>query len=264
MILSRRNLVVSMAAGAGAQLASRHVSLAQGTPEAVPQAVEPGSSALAMPGYALARVRTLADASQTQAAVFPDVMADFLPPTRAVEGYGGYVFVFDDADPTTAITLTLLSGESAVDAATAVAQEFVAGLDPRHAVDTVEAANGELLIDETTTRPASELPPNLYGCHFTMRVNVTAPGTDIMNDVYPIVRDGLTPELAAMPGFLAYYWVKSGDIGTAINLWETTEQTAAGDQAVRDWIVANAIPETVGTPSVYSGTIWFAELAGIE
>ena len=64
----------------------------------------------------------------------------------------------------------------------------------------ISAANGDLLIYELTTRAAAELPPSLYGCHFTMRVDVTTPGTDIMQDVIPIVRDGLTPELAAMPG----------------------------------------------------------------
>ncbi|MCC6943754.1 MAG: hypothetical protein IT335_04195 [Thermomicrobiales bacterium] len=263
MNLTRRNVMASMVAGAGAHLMLRQSSVAQGTPEATPRAIDPGSSALPTPGYALARVRTLADASQTQAAVFPSVMADFLPPTRTVEGYGGYVFALDDTNPATAITLTLLAGEASAEEAGAVAQDFVDGLDPRFAVETIEAGNGELLIYETTSRSAAEVPPSLYGCHFTMRVDVTSPGTDIMQDVYPIVRDSLTPELAAMPGFLAYLWVKSGDIGTAINIWETAEQTAAGDQAVRDWIVANAIPETVGTPTVYSGTILFAELAGI-
>ncbi len=263
MNFTRRTFVTSVSVGAGAHLLLRPTSMAQGTPEATPQAVEPGSPALAIPGFALARVRTLVDDSQTQAAVFPHVMADFLPPTRAVEGYGGYVFALDEANPATAITLTLLDDEAAVDAAGAVAQEFVAGLDPRFDVETIDAGHGELLIYETTTRSAAELPPSLYGCHLTMRVDVTTPGTDIMQDVYPIVQDGLTPELAAMPGFVAYLWIKSGDVGTAINIWETAEQTAAGDQAVRDWVAANAIPETVGTPDVFAGTINFAEMAGI-
>jgi hypothetical protein len=190
-------------------------------------------------------------------------MADFLPATRAVEGYGGYLFAFDNANPAAAITLTLVPDAAAAEAADSVAESYVAGLDPRFAVETVEAANGELLIYETTPRPAAELPPFLHGCHLTMRVNVTAPGTDVMRDVYPIVRDGLTPQLAAMPGFVAYLWVQSGEVSTAINLWETAERTAVGDIAVRDWIMANAIPETVGTPTVYAGVIGYAELAGI-
>lgn len=263
MNLSRRTFMSSVAAGAGSHLLVRQASMAQGTPEATPQAVPPASPDLATPGYALARVRTFVDASLSQEVVLPHVMADLVPPTRALEGYGGYVFVYDDTNPARALTLTLFATEAGTEAAAAVAQEFVAGLDPRFDVETLEAANGALLIYETTPRSAAELPPSLFGCHFTMRVDVTTPGTDIMRDVYPIVRDGLTPELAAMPGFVAYLWIKSGDIGTAINIWETAEQTAAGDQAVRDWVAANAIPETVGTPEVYAGTIGFAEMAGI-
>ncbi|MGD9710485.1 MAG: hypothetical protein AB7V46_00255 [Thermomicrobiales bacterium] len=260
MNVSRRTLLSGAALGFATHAALRNGAHAHGTPVASPG---PAGPVLATPGFAIARVRTIADPTQTQAAVFPSVMADFLPPTRAVPGYAGYLFVQDDTDPATAITLTLVSDALAADAAGSVAQDFVAGLDPRFAVETVEAANGEVLIYEITTRSAAELPPFLYGCHLTMRVNVTAPGTDIMRDVYPIVRDGLTPELATMPGFVAYLWVKTGDTGTAINIWETAEQTAAGDIAVRDWIVANAIPETVGTPTVYAGTIGYAQMAGI-
>ena len=117
MNLSRRTLVASMTAAAGSHLLLRHPTLAQGTPEASPVAVETGESGMAAPGFALARVRTLTDSSQSQHAVFPHVMADFLPPTREVEGYGGYVIAIDEMNPAVAITLTLLAGESGAEQA---------------------------------------------------------------------------------------------------------------------------------------------------
>src|SRR5687767_12230810 len=79
-------------------LQSRQLLAQQGTPS---------PAAVGAPGYAIARLRTL-PSEALNSAVFPDVMRHFLPETAAIPGFEGYIFAFDNADPATSITVTLL------------------------------------------------------------------------------------------------------------------------------------------------------------
>lgn len=224
---------------------------AQSTPEA---------EAFADPGYALARVRTLPD-PDLNAAIIPDVMATFLPRTAADPGYVGYVFSQHAADPASTITLTLLADEAASSAAAEVALDYVAALDPRFAVETPFAQQGPVRIFRTTARQASELPPFLHGCQFTMRDRVNAPGAN-MDEVVQKATEGLVPLLAEMPGFVFYCWIQTENGRTAINVWETAEQLAAGNDAVAEWVAANTANTTSGDPVVNDGVIIYTDIPG--
>lgn len=215
----------------------------------------------AAPGFAIARVRTLPSA-ELAAANFPNVMANFLPKTREVEGYRGYVFATDETDPATNITLTLLADEAAVAGADAVAKEYVGGLDPRFTVVTPVAESGPVRVFGVTTRTRAELPPFLNGCYYTQRIRQNAPDAN-MDDVIAKVTDGLLPTLAAMDGFIAYLWFLIENGRTAITLWETAEQVAAGNTAIADWVAANTANSTTGDPVSNQGPIGYAEIAGL-
>ena len=129
---------------------------------------KPASDGATTPGYATARVRKLPSAALNDAIV-PGVMATFLPPTAAIPGFLGYTFDFDDAAPTTSLTLTTLTTEDAALEAEAVAGGYVGQLDPRFITETPLFAEDQVRMDATTDTARTDLPPFLLGAAFTMR-----------------------------------------------------------------------------------------------
>jgi hypothetical protein len=250
MRVNRRRVLGAVAA---ASLLSRQSdrTAAQSTPVAT-RAVTPG--------YAIARVRRL-PTPDLAAAIVPDVLATFLPRTAALPGYAGYVFSAHLTDPTATISLTLMADAAAAAATDRVAREYVATLDPRFVTETPVAEQGPVRISQTTTRPAAALPPFLQGCQFTMRNRVNAPGVDI-EAVIARASEVLVPMLAAMPGFVCYYWIQTEDGRTAVNVWETAEQLAAGNEAIAAYVVANSAGTTVGEPIINDGVVIYADIPG--
>jgi len=213
-----------------------------------------------VPGYAIARVR-VQPTPELAAAVVGDVLANFLPPTAVLPGYAGYVFSAHVTDPTASLSLTLLADEAAAAAAGEVAREYVASLDPRFATETPVAEQGPVRIYQTTTRTAAELPPFLNGCLFTMRNWRNAPDTDI-EAVIARNSNGLTPLIAAMPGFVLYLWLQTAEGRTAINIWETADHLAAGNEAVATWVAANSVETIAAAPVVNEGIVVYADIPG--
>lgn len=251
MSLTRRALIGTAAAGV---VTTRTVAGGRAQ-DATPAAGPP------TPGVGLARVRKLPTAALNEA-IYPDVMATFLPPTAAVPGFLGYVFAFHETDPTASVTLTLLADEAAATAATSVAEGYVGQLDPRFVLETPVALGGPVRVYEQTPEPGAELPPFLNGCVLTVRDRTNAPGTDI-EAVIEKAAGGLAPLLSAMPGFVLYAWLQTDGGRTAINIWETAEQLRAGNEAVAEWVAANTADTTTGEPVVHDGRIGYARLQGI-
>ena len=250
MRVNRRRILGTVASAAVLSSGLGRVA-AQSTPVAATGAV---------PGSAIARVRAL-PTPELAAAVVADVLATFLPPTAALPGYAGYVFSAHVTDPTATISLTLLADEAAAAAADQVAREYAAALDPRFVTETPVTDQGPLRIYQTTMRPATELPPFLNGCLFTMRNRRNAPGAD-MEAVIAKDTNGLTPMLAAMPGFVLYAWLQTADGRTAINIWETPDQPAAGNAVIAPWVAANTAETTAGAPVVNDGVVVYADIPG--
>jgi hypothetical protein len=109
--------------------------------------------------------------------------------------------------------------------------------------------------------PRSQLHPFLNGCQFTMRTWRTVPGAD-MEAVIAKATGGLTPMLAAMPGFVLYAWLQTADGRTAINIWETADQLVAGNAVITPWITANTAETAAGEPVVNDGVVVYADIPG--
>ncbi len=210
------------------------------------------------PGFGIARVRTHPSPDLAQA-VYPDVMFRFLPPTAALPEYFGYIFAFDDADPRSTINVTLLEDASAADDANAVAEAYVAGMDPRLTPETPITEQGEVRIYQLTDRSRSAPPPLLHGCHITMRHRRNAPDTDI-EGVIRAASEGFGPILAAMDGFVLYCWMHAAGGRVSFNIWETAEQLEAGNQAVADFVAANPVITSEGETVVHNGVIGYSDL----
>src|SRR5215213_2845567 len=248
MAFNRRQVLGTVVAAS--LLSSRsHSTAAQSTPVA---------TSAVTPDYAIARVRRL-PTPDLAAAIVPDVLATFLPRTAALPGYAGYVFSAHVTDPTATISLTLLADEAAAKAADQVAREYAASLDPRFVIETPVTDQGPLRIYQATKRPATELPPFLNRCVFTMRNRRNAPDADIEAVIAKNTND-LTPRLAAMPGFVLYAWLQTADGRTAINIWETPDQQAAGNELVAGWVAANTAETTTGPPVVNDGVVVYADI----
>lgn len=251
MTLSRRTLMGGLTVSGASLLAAPSLTLAQesGTPQA---------AGLAAPGYAISRVRALPAAELNQA-IYPHVMHRYLPAIEAVPGFAGYVFAFHNDDSGASMTLNLMADEVAGAASDEAAAGFVGGLDPRFVVETPMAEEGPLRIYGFTERPVSELSPFLHGYVITVRNRQTAEGADI-EAVIAQASNELLPLMAGMDGFVMYAWILTTTGRTAINIWETAEQQAAGDQAVAEYVAANTVSTTVGEPVVNNGTIGYAAL----
>jgi hypothetical protein len=248
---SRATRVDSPAVAASLLSSRSRSTAAQSTPVAMSAAI---------PGYAIARVRRL-PTPDLAAAIVPDVLATFLPRVAALPGYAGYIFSAHVTDPTATISLMLLADEATAAAADQVAREYAASLDPRFVTETPVTDQGPLRIYQTTVRSAAELPPFLNGCVFTMRNRRNAPGADIEAVIARNTND-LTPRLAAMPGFVLYAWLQTADGRTAINIWETPDQRAAGNEVIAAWVAANTAATTTGPPVVNDGVVVYADIPG--
>jgi hypothetical protein len=196
-------------------------------------------------------------------AVYPEVMTHFLPPTREVPGYHGYIFAFNQDDLTGVLTATFVSDEAAANEAAAVAQAYVEGVEPRLTPETPFSQQGALRIYQPTDRMATDVPPFLHGCLVTMRHRMNAPDIDV-DAVVALARDELTPILAAMDGFVLYAWMQVDGGRVAINIWETAEQLEAGNEAVAAFVAENTVQTTVGEPVVYTGPIGYSDLLGAD
>src|SRR5215213_5160776 len=250
MAVNRRQVLGTVVAAS--LLASRSDSMAaQSTPVA---------TSAVTPGYAIARVRQL-PTPDLAAAIVPDVLATFLPRTAALPGYAGYVLSSHQTDPAATISLTLMADAATAAATDRVAREYVATLDPHFVTETPVAEQGPVRIYQTTTRPAADLPPFLQGCQFTMRDRVNAPGVDI-EAVIARATDILVPMLAAMPGFVLYGWIQTEDGRTAINIWETAAQLAAGNDAIAAYVAVNSVGTTTGEAVVNDGVVTYADIPG--
>lgn len=220
----------------------------------------PAATTMVAPGYGVVRVRAL-PSPELNAAIFPDVMARFLPAIAVVPGYAGYIFSSVASDPSAALTVTFTADEAAAAAASEVAKTYIAGLDPRFQVETPNAEQGPVRTWQVSNRPATELPPFLTGCQITMRNRTSAPDTDT-EAITAKVNADLAPQLATMPGFVLYCVIVEGDGRTAINVWETAEHLAAGNDAVRSWASANVPNAFIGDPVVSDGVIAYANIVG--
>jgi hypothetical protein len=258
MHVTRRRLFgTALAAGMAPGASGFTVRAQQSTPE--PDTIAtPETTVIDGPGFGIARVRTHGSPDLAQA-VYADVMYRFLPPTAAVPGYFGYIFAFDDADPSTTINITLLEDAAAAEAATTVANAYVEGMDSRLTPQTPIAEQGEVRIYQITDRPLSELPPLLHGCHITMRHRRNAPETDI-EGVIKSASEGFGPIQAAMDGFVLYCWMHTSDGRISFNVWETAEQLEAGNKAVADWAAANPVITSEGETVVHEGVIGYSDL----
>jgi len=252
MQVNRRTLFSSAIATAATLAAPGIIGLAQ---EATP-----GPGSIATPGYGIARVRQHPTAELAQA-VYPDVMSRFLPPTAAVPGYAGYIFAFDDADPAVTINITLLADAAAADAANAVAQDYVQGMDPRLMPETPLAEQGEVRIFQVTDRPRTELPPLLTGCHITMRHRMNTPDTDI-EGVIAAAADGFGPIIRDMNGYVLYGWMHTDGGRVSFNIWETTAQLEAGNEAVAAFVADNPVITSEGETLVHNGVIGYSDIFG--
>lgn len=254
---TRRTVVAGAAATALAGLPRLAVRAQAGTPLA---GATPTAGAAGAPGFAIARVRTLPSAALNEA-IYPDVMARFLPGTAALPGFRGYVFAFDENDPATSLTMTFVADQAAADAADAYARTYVSHLDPRFVVTTPLAERGPIRIYETTDAPAAALPPFLNGCVITTRNRTSAPGAD-MDALLAKVQATFVPTLRAMPGFVLYCWILTEHGRLTVNIWETDAQLKAGDKAAADWVAANSA-STVANTVVTAGRIGYAILPGV-
>lgn len=251
--ISRRTLVGGMAAMSAYGMVSRAPARAQ--------PATPAADSRTTPGYATARVRNLPPAAQNSA-IFPDVMATFLPPTAAIPGFRGYTFAFDDEDPTTSLTFTSLTNEDAALNAEAVARDYVDQLDPRLVTETPLSAEGQVRMYATTDAPPTELPPFLHGTAFTMRDQTNAPGLD-RDDLIAIAQTTLIPVFQSLPGFVLYCWFERPGGRIAINIWETAEDLAAASDALAAWRDENFSTPTASERVDYNGTIGYSTIAGL-
>lgn len=240
-------------------LATMASMAAPGVP-ALSQDATPIATAVTAPGFGIARVRTHPTAELLQA-VYADVMTSFLPATAVVPGYTGYIFAFDDADPTASINITLLADAAAVDTANAVAMDYVEGYDPRLTPETPLAEQGEVRIYQVTDRPRSELPPLLNGCHITMRHRLNAPDTDI-EAVIASAANGFGPIIREMDGYVLYGWMHTEGGRVSFNIWETAEQLKAGNQAVAEFVADNPVITSEGETVVHNAVIGYSDLFG--
>lgn len=250
---TRRTFIGSAATGGALLLAPNLVTASQ-------QAT-PVSGAAASPGYATARVRTQPTAELNQA-IFPDVMARLLPKTTKLPGFHGYTFVFDNDDPTATITFTTMADEDAARASGQLAQDYVAQLDPRFVTETPLSAENRIRMWATTSTPASELPPFLHGAAFTLRDQTTTPGYDI-NDLVAIAQETLIPLFLDLPGFVLYCWFERPEGRIAINIWETAEDMAAGDEALAAWREEYFAGPTSSETVTWHGTIGYSTITGL-
>ncbi len=224
------------------------------------QDATPVAEAVTAPGFGIARVRTHPTAELLQA-VYADVLANFLPATTAVPGYVGYLFAFDDADPTASINITLLADAAAVDTANAVAMDYVQGMDPRLTPETPLAEQGEVRIFQVTGRPCTDLPPLLNGCHITMRHRLNASDTDI-EAVIESAANGFGPIIKEMEGYVLYGWMHTEGGRVSFNIWETAEQLSAGNEAVAEFVAANPVITSEGETIVHNGVIGYSDVFG--
>lgn len=214
------------------------------------------------PGYEIVRVRTVATPALREA-VDADVLATFFPLTVALPGYRGYLLGNHLDDPTSNITLTLLAAEADGAGAGEMAQTYVETLDPRLTPETPFREQGPIRVFHTTTHAAADLPPFLNGCTIALRAWQTAPDADIEALLADVTApDGLVSELAALPGFVFYLWMRTEDGLAAINLWETQAQSAAGTAAAVAWASANTVGVTTGEPTITNGTVTYADVVG--
>jgi hypothetical protein len=257
---NRRTLLGGIAAAAIATgLQPRRLFAQDGTPVAVTDATPVAAGEA--PGYAIARLRTLPTA-ELNSAVFPDVMRNFLPETAALPGFEGYIFAFDDADPATSITLTLLADESAGTAADEVPAGYVAQLDPRFEVVTPLAEQGPVRIFATTSKPATELPPFLHGATLRLRNQTNAPDFDLEAGI-TIAIDTLVPIFLAQPGFVMYCWFERDGGRLVAEIWESLKAMEAGGEALAAWRDEHFDRPTASETTESLGTIGYAEIRGL-
>lgn len=252
MLVTRRTLLGGAIAGV-ATLATP--SMLTGAQDA-----SPAADAVTVPGFGIARVRTHPTADLLQA-VYADVLANFLPATTAVPGYAGYLFAFDDADPTASVNITLLADAAAVDTANAVALDYVQGMDPRLTPETPLAEQGEVRIFQVTDRSRIDLPPLLNGCHITMRHRLNASDTDI-EAVIESAANGFGPIIREMEGYVLYGWMHTEGGRVSFNIWETAAQLATGNEAVAEFVAANPVITTEGETVVHNGVIGYSDIFG--
>lgn len=249
---TRRALLGGVAAASVGVMMSHRATAAQ---DATPAAGADGG-----PGYAIERVR-VQTSEMLREAIYPDVMATFLPPTKAVPGFLGYTYVFDSADPLAAFTLTTLTDEAAAAGAAEVAKAYVDGLDPRFTPETPLSADGRVRMYATTNRTAAELPPFLHGTTFTLRNQTHAPGLDL-EETIRIATETLIPLFQSLPGFVLYCWFERPEGRIAINIWDTPEDLAAASDALSAWRAEYFATPTASEEVAYNGTIGYSTIFG--
>ena len=65
-----------------------------------------------------------------------------------------------------------------------------------------------------------------------------------------------------MSGFVLYCWILTDDGRSAITIWETPDQAAAGNGAIADWFAANTASTATGEPVVNDGVVAYADIPG--
>jgi hypothetical protein len=260
MHTTRRALI----GGAGAALAAAglHASplvAQEASPVAVSDATPAGMDG--PPGYAIARVRRLPDATLNQAN-YPNVMATYLPRLEQVPGFMGYVFAFDDDDPDGSFSLTLLDDESSVAGVESVTTEYVASLDPRFAVETPWASQGAVRMFAATSRPLAELPPFLHGAPLLIRDQTSTPDFDLEAAV-ALATETLLPRFMEQPGFVLYCWFVREGGRVVVEIWETPEDLEASREMLLAWRDEHFSAPTSTDTTDIEGTIGYVTIAAL-
>jgi hypothetical protein len=210
------------------------------------------------PSFARVQISALPSPELNQA-IMPAVMADLLPRLRAAAGFLGFVYSGVDDDDAASLTLTLVDDAPALEELSAIQDAWEAGLDPRLAIEPSLAVDGPVRMFALSSRPASDLPPFLHGTFLTMRDQTNAPGVDIEAAI-AIARETLIPLFLEQPGFLLYCWVQREGGRLAINIWETLEDAAAGDEALVAWRDEHFTTPTSSETVTTTGTVVYAEM----
>jgi hypothetical protein len=221
-------------------------------------------------GYVSLRVRAMASPE-----VVPDVnkivLAEFVPQVRALPGYLGYLLGNRIEQPNQSVTIAVFGTKAENDAFNETARTFVAGLDPKFAVETPTRVEGDLLITappaaasgtpSAATTPATPAAssPVLTSGYVAVRIHTSKPGTN-PREFLPLAKSGFVPIVSTLPGFLGYLWFPFDGGFTAVSLFDSQEAALASTAAAKDWAAENLTAYTDGNPTVINANIVYADL----
>lgn len=70
------------------------------------------------------------------------------------------------------------------------------------------------------------------------------------------VREYFLPMIRTRPGFVAYFWLHSGDgVGESISVFETREAAEASVEFAARWVQLHELTELLGPPEILHGEV---------